>query len=88
MKARLVDVDGKDTIIEPKNGTDFSLSELYKLIECELVEVVTLQSGKYMIMDEEGKLKGKAINKLASSMYKPYEDIVGKVVICERSMFK
>jgi hypothetical protein len=56
--------------IMPANNRHFSLYELYKLIECELVQVVELYDETIMIIDEEGKLKvNPVINKLASQLY-------------------
>lgn len=88
MKARLIDIDGKDTIVEPKNGKNFTLEELYKMIGCDLVQLVTLPiSGKYMIMGEEDKLKSNPqVNIVASNLWG--DTVVGKVVICDRNMFK
>lgn len=88
MKARLLNVDGTDTVIEPKNGSSFGLKELYELIGCDMVQMVVLQpSGKLMLMDEEGKLKANAeLNVKASTLWG--DAVVGKVVICEKSMFK
>lgn len=55
--------------IMPANNRHFSLSELYKIINCELVQVVELYDETIMIIDEEGKLKEKAvINKLATDL--------------------
>ena len=89
MKARLITPDGKDTIIEPENGKNFSLKELYELIGTDIVQVLPLPiSGKLMIMDEEGKMKPNyIINKLASDLSKGHT-VVGTVVVCEMSMFK
>lgn len=35
-----------------------------------------------MIVDDEGKLKGKPVNVLASALYNGYDPIVGDVVLC------
>lgn len=35
-----------------------------------------------MIVDEEGKLKGKSVNVLASALYNGFDPIVGDVVLC------
>lgn len=89
-EARLIDELGNISIIKPKNGTDFSLEELYELIECELVEVGRTNDNNLLIFDEEGKLKNKTINIIAISVYKhaSHDCIVGKVVLCPKSMFK
>lgn len=41
--------------LSPKNGTNFSLEELYQLLECDCVESVMLVDGRIMLIDEEGK---------------------------------
>ena len=95
--ARLISEDGTITNIKPANGINFSLQELYKLIDCELVEVKAVKNIRvsfkpapgYIIMDEEGKLRGKALNAMATQLYgNPNDFIVGKVVVCSKSMFK
>lgn len=48
--------DGKEINIQPENGSNFRLNELYKLLNCELVEVVYLNDDKIMILDELGRL--------------------------------
>jgi hypothetical protein len=56
--------------IEPLNKTDFTLQELYKLINTDIIQVLELYDGTIMIIDEEGKLKNDAkVNKLATQLY-------------------
>ncbi len=56
--------------ITPQNNTDFTLKELYKLIDTDIIQVLELYDNTIMIIDEEGKLKEKAvINKLATQLY-------------------
>lgn len=42
--------------VEPHNGTDFKLKQLYSLLDCTCIELVRLPSGRLMICDGEGKL--------------------------------
>ena len=91
MIAILIKPDGTETKIAPKNGKDFQLEELYKLIGCELIEVVYHIKGKglIMIVDEEGKLKPNSQPNLQATKYLEFSDtIVGNAVICQKSMFK
>lgn len=39
-----------------------------------------------MIVDDEGKLKGKPVNKIASLMYSPFDIIVGDAILCTEIM--
>ena len=53
------------------------------------VQIVTATNGKLIAMDEEGKMKGKPVNAIATEMYNnPYDQIVGDVVICDDSDIK
>ena len=83
--------------VTPKNGTDFTLEELYELLDTDLIEVVHLNASQVeaeaiMIVDEEAKLKGKKFNALASiefySRSMPLQDIAGDAIICDPSMLK
>lgn len=56
--ATFIEWTGKETEVRPAiPERGFALEELYKLIGCELVEIVSLEDGRLMVMDEEGKLK-------------------------------
>ncbi len=56
--------------IMPANNRHFSLQELYKLIDTDTIQVLELYDNTIMIIDEEGKLKDKAvINKIATQLY-------------------
>ena len=45
------------TEINLKKNPNSTFAELYKIIGCELVELVELDRGIIMVVDEEGKLK-------------------------------
>lgn len=95
MKAILVKPDRSIESIVPKNGKDFQLKELYKLIECNLIEVVyhdKLIGGKeyIIIIDKEGKFKTLPINYIVTSFWgKPQhlQDFKrGNAIICPKEM--
>ena len=89
MPAILIKPDGSQTSVAPANGKNFQLEELYKLLECQWVEVVwsLREKGKIMIVDEEGKLKSSPVfNQVASSL--SGHEIVGNAIVCDKSMFK
>jgi hypothetical protein len=87
--------DGRYTGYEdraPANGTDFSLEELQQMVGGH-IEIVRLSSGYIIVIDEEGKLKGKPVNAPASLLYDisyPGIDdaIVGTAVWCKSEMVK
>ena len=89
--ATFISVNGKTNEISPKNGSDFSLEEMQEYVG-GYVEVLDLDDDNIMIIDEEGKLKGKEINKLATLKYLDvygFSDIiVGNAVICKSEEFK
>ena len=70
MKAILLKTDGTSVEVMPENGTDFQLPELYALIGCSMIEILSLYNGKIMVIDEEGKLKNDfVVNKYATELY-------------------
>jgi len=88
----LLETDGSYSEVRPKNGTDFQLKELYSHLNCELIEIARSQaSGSVgaarrnyiLIIDEEGKLKSKPHNPIASEWYSsPTDIIVGPAILC------
>lgn len=42
------------------------LDDYYRLIGCDMIEVITLADGREMIIDEEGKLKDVSANPTAT----------------------
>jgi hypothetical protein len=85
MKAELIKIDGTRTTIVPKNGTDFTLSELYNYIDCDMIEVVRVGK-RILVVDESGLLKRKSKNATASMLASNY--IVGDVVLCDDDMVR
>ena len=67
------------------NKTSLGLNDCYKAIGCDWVEMVGCKAGKKsytIVLDEEGKLTGQALNPVASRLYhNTYDCIVGKAVI-------
>lgn len=54
------------------------------------IEIVPTKNGKYMVVNEEGKLMGLEVNVDATKMYESggADFIVGNVVICEKNEIK
>ena len=86
--AHLYRTSGKIDEVSPKNGKTFELDELYGLLDCELIEVVTL-GRQIMIIDEEGKYSSKAVNKeatriaIANYAIRCDDCIVGDALVCD-----
>lgn len=70
MSAYLIYHNGHTRMIMPKNGAHFKLEELYELIGCEYVDIVTLSDGRLMVCDEDGLFKKLPQNKVATNLYK------------------
>lgn len=89
--ATLIQTNGKRRMVQPANGTDFSLEEVYRLLNIERVEMVYLADGRIMLLDEEGKLTGAAFNQSASLLYGrgriAYDTIAGDVLVCKETEF-
>ncbi len=88
--AKLIKHTGEIIEIEPENGSNFKLQELYKILNCRLIELVATRDGRLIILDEEGKLQNKSINTKATKLYKYGEEdiIVGDVVVCNNKQIK
>lgn len=69
MIPQLIRPDGKVTDVMPMNGADFKLEELYKLVECDCIEIVSLYDGRIMVIDESGHPNGLPRNELATQLY-------------------
>lgn len=90
--ATVLYADGRQRDVEPNNGTDFQLEELYRLLDVKMIEVVPLrETEQLMIIDEEGKLNDKPHNRVATaiahfqSAIMPDDHIVGHALICDKS---
>jgi len=63
--ATLILPSGKIRAVTPKNGTVFTADELHTLVDGYL-ECIYLPDGRLIWIDEEGKLKGKQPNMVAT----------------------
>jgi len=54
MKAILIKDTGEVMEIEPENGLNFKLQELYKILNCKLIELVVTKDGK--LIEKYGKM--------------------------------
>ena len=95
MKAKLLKASGEVVEIEPKNGTDFKLDELYKHLNCSLVEIINLNQDDIMIVDDEGKLtSNNVVNVNATKLAQENQAIIfwdyiaGNAIVCNRKMIR
>lgn len=82
--ATLITPTGNITTVTPTNGVSFSANEIHELVDGSL-ECVRLRDGRLMWVDEEGKVKGKPANlvatMLALDILQRGDVIVGNAVI-------
>lgn len=94
MKAKLLKASGEVVEIEPKNGADFTLEELYEHLQCGLVEIIVLNQDDIMVIDEEGTWTFKGVNVRATKHAQEnqaiasWDYIVGDAIVCNRKMVK
>lgn len=86
--AKLIKVSGEELDIFPNKGEDsFSLTFLQETVD-GYIQILKCSNFKYMIIDEEGKLKEKQPNIKATEMVRDIlfvdDFIVGDVIICEQ----
>jgi hypothetical protein len=87
-KAKLYKADGTILEVVPANGKDFQLEELQKMVG-GYIEIVSAGKGKIMVIDDEGKLKGKPVNDAATMIFMQagyYDTIVGDALVCDSEM--
>lgn len=85
--ATLIEPSGKTTTVAPKNGTSFSLEELQGFVGGYIEFVSVSDDGKLvLIIDEEGKLKEKPDNEVATlkaaGFIRHGDFIVGNALFC------
>ena len=95
MKAKLLKASGEVMEIEPKNGTDFKLDELYTHLQCSLVEVININQDDIMVVDGEGKwASNNVVNVNATVLAQENRAIVfwdyvaGDAIVCNRKMIR
>lgn len=89
----LYEEDGKKRPVVPENGVHFSIEELYRMLETDMVQVISLDRQHIMIVDEEGKMKNKPCNSKATLLFHetphlPGDHIVGKALVCLGIQFR
>lgn len=89
--ANLIKMNGEITLIEPKNGTDFSLEELQDFVG-GYIETIPLAGDRLMIVNEEGAyfkdVNPKATQFADDNAFYQIAMIYGDVVVCDSSQLK
>jgi hypothetical protein len=87
--ATFLRASGESETLSPANGVNWSLAELQTLVG-GYIEVGRTVDGRYLILDEEGKLehKRKPLNIAATRLYQygRHDPIVGDVVIIDTKL--
>ncbi len=84
--ATIIKINDETENIEPSNGKIFTLKELQDAVN-GYIQIVSLDSDKLMIVDEEGLLKpNPQLNIEASKLAK--QQIVGQVIIIGRDQIE
>jgi hypothetical protein len=81
--AMLIKADTTVEAITPKESECFSLKELQDYVG-GYIEILNLENDYIMVIDEEGLLKKKKLNKHATKLFGA--PIVGDVVVCKSQM--
>ncbi len=85
--AQIIKANGTEIDVEPKNGRDFQLSELQKVVD-GYIEIVNLTDGRLMVVNDEGKLKCLPYNQEATKLVGYNDVIVGDVLVCSRKQIR
>ena len=89
--AKIIYTDKEDEDYAPKNGKTFELSELQGIVDGNF-EIVRLKDGRIIVIDEEGKSKGKEVNIPATNILRrdhyTTDYIVGTAIICDADMIE
>ena len=82
--------------VRPQNGRSFKLAELYRMLDCQRVDVVPLTKDLILIIDDEGKFRNPAyLNLLATYLWYQHQpeargvdSIVGRAILCHDQQFR
>ena len=87
--AKIIYTDKEAEDYTPKNGKTFALTEMQEIIG-GYVEPIRLNDGRMIIVDEDGKSKGKAVNIPATNILRrdhyTTDYIVGTAIVCNADM--
>lgn len=80
--ATLIKVSGDIEAVFPADATQgFTLDEMYALLDCQYVERIITSNERDLWYDEEGKMRGAAVNVVATNMLARAGGIPGDVIV-------
>ena len=89
--AKIIYTDKEAEDYTPKNGKTFALTEMQEIIG-GYIEPIRLNDGRMIIVDEDGKSKGKAVNIPATNILRrdhfTTDYIVGTAIVCDADMLE
>lgn len=89
--AKIIYTDKEAEDYTPKNGKTFELDELQGIVD-GCIEIIRLNDGRMIIVDEEGKSKDKAVNIPATNILRrdhyTTDYIVGTAIVCDADMIE
>ena len=87
--AKIIYTDKEAEDYTPKNGKTFELTEMQEIVG-GYIEPIRLNDGRMIIVDEDGKSKGKAVNIPATNILRrdhyTTDYIVGTAIVCDADM--
>ena len=87
--AKIVYPDKDSEDYTPKNGTTFELEEMQKIVG-GYIEIIRLNDGRLIIVNEEGLLQGLPVNIEATNIlrrdHSTTQYIVGNAIVCDADM--
>ena len=87
--AKIIYTDKEAEDYIPKNGKTFALTEMQEIVG-GYIEPIRLNDGRMIIVDEDGKSKGKAVNIPATNILRrdhyTTDYIVGTAIVCDADM--
>ena len=90
MESILYKTDGKQQVVAPSNGTDFSLEEFQGFVG-GYIEIVRFSNSRVMVVNEEGKIYSLPQNVLATEIIQRAgrrDIIVGNALVCDIDKIK
>lgn len=89
--ALIYKANGEREAVSPKNGKDFKLEQLQKIVGGH-IEISQISEDEIMVSNEEGKLLGLPYNQDATYLYQnrfgAIDFIVGDVLVCKKNEVK
>ena len=87
--AKIIYTDKEAEDYTPRNGKTFTLTEMQEIVG-GYIEPIRLNDGRMIIVDEDGKSKGKAVNIPATNILRrdhyTTDYIVGTAIVCDADM--